>query len=257
MRFLSAVSFLTAIPLPLRRKPTPGEVGGSLGYFPLVGLFIGLVLAALSLALNLVLPATVVNALVLVALMVTTGAIHLDGFIDTCDGLGGHRPVEERWKVMRDSRAGAFGVIGVVLLLLAKYATLNSIPRSLMTAALLTMPVAGRWAMAYAVVAYPYARPSGLGKVFKEHAGRWSMALATVVALTAVVGVAWWADVKLFYIAGPLLLVAAWVIAAGTAAFLQRRFRGLTGDSYGFINEVVELATLLLFSLAFWNRWTG
>ena len=257
MRFFAALSFLTAVRLPLRRAPTPEEVGGSLGYFPVVGLLIGAVLAALSLVLNQVLSATVANALVLAALVAITGALHLDGFVDTCDGLGGHRSVEERWRAMRDSRVGAFGIIGVVLLLLVKYVTLNSIPRSLMTATLLVMPVAGRWAMAYAVVAFPYARPSGMGEAFKRHSGRWSLAAATAITLAAVTGAAWLADFRSFYLAGPILLAAVWLITAAGAAFLRRRFRGLTGDSYGFLNETAELGVLLLFSLAFWNRWAG
>jgi len=243
--------------LPLRRAPTPEEVGGSLGYFTLVGLLIGVVLAALALGLNQVLPATVVNALVLTMLAAITGALHLDGFADTCDGLGGHRSVEERWKVMRDSRVGAFGVIGIVLLLVTKYVALNSIPQSLMTAALLVMPVAGRWAMAYAVVAFPYARPSGMGQAFKQHSGRWSLVTATIVALAATTGAAWLADIGSFYLVGPILLAAVWLITIAGAAFLNRRFRGLTGDSYGFLNETAELGVLLLISLAFWNGWTG
>ncbi|MEE8354013.1 MAG: adenosylcobinamide-GDP ribazoletransferase [Dehalococcoidales bacterium] len=257
MRFFAALSFLTTLRLPLRRSPTPEEVGGSLGYFPLVGLLIGAVLAALSLVLNQVLSATVANALVLAALVVITGALHLDGFVDTCDGLGGHRSVEERWRAMRDSRVGAFGIIGVVLLLVTKYVTLNSIPRSLMTATLLVMPVAGRWAMAYAVVAFPYARPSGMGEAFKRHSGRWSLTAATAITLAAVTGAAWLADFRSFYLAGPILLAAVWLLTAAGAAFLRKRFRGLTGDSYGFLNETAELGVLLLFSLAFWNRWAG
>lgn len=257
MRLFAALSFLTALRLPLRRAPTPQEVGGSLGYFPLVGLLIGAVLAGLSLALSQVLAAPVANALVLVTLVVITGALHLDGFVDTCDGLGGHRSVEERWQAMRDSRVGAFGVIGVVLLLLAKYATLNSIPRSLMTATLLVMPLAGRWAMTYAVVAFPYARPSGMGEAFKQHSGHWNLAAATAITLAAMTGAAWLANFRSFYLAGPIMLAVIWLITAASARFLSKRFDGLTGDSYGFLNEAAELGVLLLFSLAFWNRWAG
>ncbi len=257
MRFFAALSFLTTLQLPLRRPPTAREIGGSLGYFPLVGFLIGVALAWLSLALSQVVATPVADALVLAALVVITGALHLDGFADTCDGLGGHRSVEERRQGMRDSRVGAFGVIGVVLLLLTKYVTLNSIPRNLMTATLLVMPLAGRWAMAYAVVAFPYARPSGMGKAFKQHRGRWSLVAATAVALAVVTGAAWLANVRSFYLAGPILLAFVWLITTAGARFLSKRFHGLTGDSYGFLNETTELGVLLLFSLAFWNRWTG
>ena len=63
-------------------------------------------------------PPPVANGLLIVSLVIITGALHLDGFIDTCDGIAGHKPAEARWQVMHDSRTGAFGVVGAVLLLL-------------------------------------------------------------------------------------------------------------------------------------------
>ena len=128
MGFLAALQFLTSIPLPRKRETTPEELGRSATYFPLVGLIIGLILAGLSWLLHLILPPTLVNALIVAALVIVTGALHLDGFADTCDGIAGHKEVEDRWRVMRDSRAGAFGIVGIVLLLLGKYVSLNSIP---------------------------------------------------------------------------------------------------------------------------------
>ena len=168
MRFLAALKFLTIIPLPWRREASPEEIGRSIGYFPVIGLIIGLILAGLNWLLSLFLPSAVVNALLIVSLVVLSGALHLDGFVDTCDGIAGHKTIEERWRVMHDSRAGAFGIVGVFLLLLVKYVSLNSVPESLLMVTLVLMPVVSRWAMVYTVFAYPYARPAGLGKVFKQ-----------------------------------------------------------------------------------------
>ena len=133
MSFIVALQFLTSIPVPLKREYTPREMGKSTLYFPVVGLIIGLTLAGLHWLLGLLLPYGLVNAFIIIALVLLTGAIHLDGFADTCDGIAGHRTVEERWQVMRDSRVGAFGVVGVVLLLLVKYTALGSIPDYLVT----------------------------------------------------------------------------------------------------------------------------
>ena len=127
MRFLAALKFLTIIPLPSRLEPTPEEVGHSLAYFPVVGIIIGLILAGLNWLLGLFLPPAVVAGLVLVFMVVISGALHLDGFADTCDGIAGHRTAEERLQVMRDSRVGAFAVIGVSLLLLVKYVLFNTL----------------------------------------------------------------------------------------------------------------------------------
>ncbi|MBI2174827.1 MAG: adenosylcobinamide-GDP ribazoletransferase, partial [Candidatus Omnitrophica bacterium] len=170
MRFLAALSFLTIIPLPIRREISPEEVGRSLGYFPVVGVIIGLILAGLNWLFRWFLPPTVISGLLIVAMVLISGALHLDGFIDTCDGIAGHQTVEDRWRVMHDSRVGAFGVIGVFLLLLVKYVSLSSLPESWLTITLLVMPVVSRWAMVYAVFAYPYARPDGLGLAFKQGA---------------------------------------------------------------------------------------
>ena len=249
MKFLAALSFLTIIPLPWRREVSPEQVGRSIGYFPVVGIIIGLILAGLYWLLRLVLPSAVVSGLLLVCLVVLTGGLHLDGFVDTCDGIAGHKTAEARWQVMHDSRAGAFGIVGVCCLLIVKYVSLNSVPDSLMMMTLVLMPVVSRWAMVYAVFAYPYARPSGLGKVFKQAASQRRLAIATLVALA--VAIPW------FRLAGLVIMLGVWVIVVAMAAYLKRKFSGLTGDTYGAINEVAEVGVLILVCLLAHNQWLG
>jgi adenosylcobinamide-GDP ribazoletransferase len=245
--FLAALRFLTVIPVPGRREVAAEDLGRSLGYFPVVGIIIGLILAGLNWLLNLILPSDIVNILLIVSLVVISGALHLDGLADTCDGLGGHKTVEARWEVMRDSRVGGFGFIGICLLLLVKYVSLNGVPQPLLMMTLIIMPVVSRWAMVYAVFAYPYARPDGLGKVFKQ-AARWQqMAVATLVALAVAVGLA--------RLAGLAIMVGIWVIVVLMAAYLKRKFSGLTGDTYGAINEVAEVCVLILVCLLAHNHW--
>jgi len=255
LRFIAAFRFLTVIPVPIKREASAEEVGGSVAYFPLVGLVIGLLLAVLYWLLRQILPGSLASALVVVALVLVNGALHLDGFIDTCDGLSGNKTSEERWRVMRDSRVGAFGVVGGVLLLLVKYVSLNSIPRDLVPAAVVLMPVVSRWTMVYAIVAYPYARPSGLGTVFKQHATWEKFGLATFFALVASGGALWWRGVPYFYIATLAVLAAVWLTAFGSTQYLNGRFAGLTGDSYGAVNEFSEVVALLIVSLLAFNRW--
>jgi adenosylcobinamide-GDP ribazoletransferase len=255
VKFLSALRFLTIIPVPLWREASPEEVGRSLSYFPLVGLIIGLILVVLNWLLGLILPPAVVNGLLIAAMVLLSGALHLDGFIDTCDGLGGHRTVEDRWRIMHDSRAGAFGIVGAVVLLLVKYASLSSVPSNLMTATLVIMPVVSRWAMVYAVFAYPYARPDGLGKVFKEGASGSGLALATVFTLAVAMGAAWWAKTGYFYLAGLVIVSGIWLLTLLMATYLKRKLAGLTGDTYGAINEVAEVGVLLIVGLLAYNQW--
>ena len=240
-RFLAALQFLTIIRLPWRRDVQLEELGRSTGYFPVIGLIIGLILVGLNWLFGLVLPSAVATALLIVSLAVISGALHLDGFVDTCDGIAGHKTVEARWKVMRDSRVGGFGIVGVVLLLLVKYVSLSSIPELLLLTTLVLMPVVSRWAMAYAIFVYPYARPSGLGKAFKQGTSWPRFTMATIITVAVAVVLA--------QLVGLGIMFLIWVITVALAAYFKSKFSGLTGDNYGAINEVAEVAVLILINL--------
>ncbi len=240
-RFLAALQFLTVVGVPWRRGAQADEMGRSAGYFPIIGLIIGLMLVGLSWLFGLLLPALVVDALLVAFLAVISGAMHLDGFADTCDGLAGHRTAEERWQVMHDSRAGAFGIVGVVLILLVKYVSLSSIPADAMMMTLILMPVISRWTMAYAIFAYPYARPDGLGKAFKQGTTwpRFTMATVIVVAVVAVIA----------QLIGLAVLFLGWVVTLAVASYFKSKFNGLTGDNYGAVNEVTEVSVLIFITM--------
>jgi len=239
--FWVALQFLTIIPIPWQRDIREVRIRNSIAYFPVVGLIIGLILAGLSWLFGLALPTGIANALLLVALAVVTGGLHLDGLADTCDGLAGHKTVAERWQIMRDSRVGGFGVIGIVLILLVKYVSLNSIPETLMTASLVLMPVAGRWAMVYSIFAYPYARPSGLGKAFKE-GNRWPVFIIATIITIAIAVVS-------LQLIGLAILAIVLIITTALAVYFKKTFAGLTGDNYGAINEIAEVSVLIVTNL--------
>jgi adenosylcobinamide-GDP ribazoletransferase len=239
MKFIAAFRFLTVIPLPFRRQPAPEEVGGSVVYFPVVGLIIGLILAGVYFVLDLFLPRTISAALIMVGMVLINGALHIDGFIDTCDGLAGNKPAEERWKVMKDSRVGAFGVVGAALLFMVQYASLISLPNNVVYAVLILLPVLSRWSMVYGIMAYPYAKPEGLGTLFKQYA-KWSnFWIGTVIAFVIAEVLGWWMGLGLF------VMAVVWLVNLGWSAYLNKKFAGLTGDSYGAINEVSEVMVLL------------
>lgn len=245
MGLLAALQFLTIIPV--RYRFGADQIGRSTVYFPVVGIVIGAILAVLHYLLGLVLPPSVVNVLLVATMVLLSGGLHLDGLVDTCDGIAGHGTPEERWQVMHDSRAGGFGVIGAALLLLVKFVSLNSVPQNLMMFTLLIAPVISRWTMIYAIFAYPYARPSGLGKAFKQATGRWQFLLATVITLALAAG--------LFRLAGLAILFIVWLLVLATAFYLKRKFAGLTGDTYGAINEVAESGVFIMVSSLAYKHW--
>ncbi len=235
--FIAAFQFLTISPAIVRRMFTAQEMGRAVGWFPLVGLALGGVFYGLAGGLNLAFPPLVTAVFVLAAWLLLTRALHFDGFLDTCDGLFGGFTPERRLEIMRDSRVGAFGVAGGGLLLLAKYAALVSLPH---LPGLALAPVMGRWVLAMAVFAYPYARQKGLGRDMKDNA-RWQQAaLATVLSAGISWAVAGWMGLLAFALSGAVLWLGA--------GFILRRIPGLTGDSYGALCEMTELAVLLLFA---------
>lgn len=255
MSFLTALRFLTVFRIPGGRTETAGDMGKSTVWFPIVGLIIGVILASLNWVFNLFLPEAVTSGLTIALLVVITGAMHLDGFADTCDGLAGNKPAEERWKVMHDSRTGAFGVTGLILLLLVKFVLLNSIPQAFIAPTLVLMPVIGRWAMVYAITMYPYARNQGLGKAFKDGVTRTRLVIATLITFGISIFLAWWADVDYYYVAAIAIMAIIWILVIAEAAYFKRKFAGLTGDTYGAINELAETGMLLIASIACFNAW--
>jgi adenosylcobinamide-GDP ribazoletransferase len=234
--FLAAIQFLTIVPPLIRRPFTAEEMGRSVGFYPLVGLLFGAILLGMNYLLGMIFPSQVRTALVLAVWVLLSGALHLDGFLDACDGLFGGFTPERRLEIMRDERLGAFALVGGVLLLIVKFSALAALAGST-GIALLLAPTLGRWGMACAVVVFPYGRLHGLGRDMKDQATIWHLILATGTAITA----AWL--IKGY--SGIAALIVAGILALGIAAFTLKRIPGLTGDIYGAINELVEVASLL------------
>jgi len=205
--FLAALQFLTISPPLIRRMFTPRELGRAVGFFPLVGLLVGGLLVGLGDIFFMVWPPPISAALILVAWVVATGALHLDGFLDSCDGLLGGATPEKRLHIMKDERVGAFAVVGGTLLLLLKYLTLWSVQDRLEACLLAT--VLGHWAIVLPIVFFPYARPEGLGRSMKDNAGWWEVFLATLVALAA----SWLAGGERGLLAMALVGGATWLAA--------------------------------------------
>jgi adenosylcobinamide-GDP ribazoletransferase len=232
----AAFSFLTILPLGFAEGRKPGY---AFAWFPLVGLGIGITLAAVA---WLPVGTPELRAfLILLTWVILTGALHLDGLADSCDGLLATVEPQRRLEIMRDPRTGSWAVVGVVLLLLGKWISLQTLPPWM----LILPPVIGRWSMVLAAYRYPYARSTGLGAYFREGLGsrQWWIATACTVLITAALA--------LFVhpiLAGlfPLGLILALLLSRWAA---QRLGGGLTGDVYGALCEIIELACLLCLAI--------
>jgi adenosylcobinamide-GDP ribazoletransferase len=235
-----ALQFLTVVPPLWRRTPRPADFGVADACFPLVGLALGGVLVLLDWLTAAVLPSTV-RAVALVAILAAlTGALHLDGLVDTFDGAFAGSDRAGRLAIMRDPRAGTFGVVAVVLLLLLKVAAAGELTSS-RAAALALAPCLGRWAIVYATWTFPYARPEGLGRGFKDGLRRAHVAFAGLSALGA--------STYLAGVFGMLVFCAATAATWALGSWLAGRLGGLTGDTYGALCETVETGVWLLFGI--------
>lgn len=226
--FLTALALLTIIPVRYREPIT----ARAYAWFPLVGLLIGASLVAAQFLLRVIFSDWVASALLLALWVALSGALHLDGFADACDALFAATTRERRLDILRDVHLGTFGAVGLILLLIVKFAALAS---ATLSAPLLLAPVLGRWAMVFAAT-FPLARSSGMAAMFRAGLTRPIVLIATMftVLVCACLGTR-----------GLLALVVAFIVAFFVARVALNRLGGLTGDIYGMICESVEVAVLL------------
>jgi len=249
LELITAIRFLTIIPIPWGRPESPKAVGRSQAYFPLVGLGLGLALVGLDQGLGRVLADAPRAWLLVLALAVLSGGMHLDGLADSADGLlGAHgRTRERRLAIMRDGRVGAYGVVALIAVLSLKWSAVLSLPVGVRAEALLLVPCLGRAAVVVGTTAFPYARPAGLGQGLHQAARRSTLAVAGAIALGASGALLGWGGLVI------AIVVTATALAIG--AWATRRLGGLTGDVYGALVEITEVMTLLLVAAGGGRGW--
>jgi adenosylcobinamide-GDP ribazoletransferase len=258
---LAAFQFLTRLPIPARFEYTETICRRSVIFYPLVGAVIGLLLSLAGAGLLHIVPVLPAACLMLVLWVGLTGGLHLDGLMDTADGILSHRPREQMLEIMKDSRVGAMGVIVCVLQLLLKFALLYSllstgIWRSA-SILLVVVPIWSRWFMIVGIQGWPYARrESGMGS-FYQGVRRKHVYAGLVLGIVLTAAMIWtgsqivdipneWPALRglvwLYIAAFPLLTFCC---GYGIAAYLAHKLGGLTGDTYGALNELLETILLL------------
>lgn len=244
---LTALMFLTRIPVPAWVGHSETQLNRSARYFPLAGLVVGAIAALAYAAAASVLPHPVAVALAMVAAVLATGAFHEDGFADTCDGLGGGRTREDALRIMQDSRVGAYGAIGIVLLLLLRFETLAAIGPERMLAALAAGNAISRFFPVLLIRLLPYARAEGgKSKPFANSIGMIDVLIALAIGLL---------PVALLLPPRDWLAVLPPLAACGLLGITFRtRLGGYTGDCLGATQQVCELVFYLsLLVLAGWT----
>ncbi len=247
--FFTALGFFTRIPVPAWVPWSPERLNHAARYFPLVGWVVGAAGAASFLALDTILPTSLAILLSIAVTIRLTGAFHEDGWADTCDGLGGGWERQQVLAIMKDSRIGTYGTVGLVLMLLAKAGALIELGGQGSGGVALALLVAhplSRLTSTCLIHWLPYARDDdrSKSKPLAHRLERGELATAAAFGLL------------------PLLLLgpaeAMWVLLAVStvtiwaARLFLRRLGGYTGDCLGAVQQVTELACYLGLLVA-WN----
>ena len=264
--FFIGLQFLTRISIVEQKDWCEKDFADSVRYFPLIGLVLGIIYTAFAALLlsflpqnGILLPHHVVAAILLILPILLTGGLHCDGFMDTMDGLFSGRSRERMLEIMKDSRVGANGVFAFVLLMIFDWSILLDLLQSAwLFPALFAMPIVSRLMMVVAISAFPYARPVGMGKAFKDGGTKSVLYGAFFYTLILVFfpGVA--ADflgiipldaagLSSWLLSMTAVIFAALLFTIFFASYATRHLGGLTGDVYGAITTLTETLVLLSF----------
>jgi len=236
--YFIALQFLTIIPLPFTRRVEERDLGRSMAFFPLVGLTLGALLAGADFILTPWLPRPVSDLLLVSILSAVTGCLHLDGLADVCDGLAARGDRDRFLEVMKDSRIGAVGVVGLILGLLIKYQALLHIPLHYKREALLIFPMVARFSQVQMAVGSSRAKTDGLASIFIDGAGVRQFISAAIITLAVAF--------ILFGVRGLYAIIPLYLFTWGLKVFFHRKLGGISGDIIGCASELSEILCLLL-----------
>ena len=198
-----------------------------------------------------VFPDGVLRPMLVLLLVILSGGLHLDGFADVCDGFYAGRTKADALRIMKDPHLGTMAVIGIISVLMMKVVLLTYLPATMLGSALLIFPAIGRGGMVWGMRMAPYARAEGgTGEAFfRTLAGRHVWTATIFLSIWALLCAGWPALILL------TLAVGATKMFVG---YCGRRIGGMTGDTLGTLNELLELFTLMLYyPLSRWQMAPG
>jgi adenosylcobinamide-GDP ribazoletransferase len=234
-----AIGFLTRFPFAVHASIDARDQARSVAWYPAVGVLIGSVLATLAVLLRDA-PPLLASALLVVAWVACTGALHLDGLADSADAwIGGMGDRTRTLAIMKDPRSGPAGVVALVLVLLVKFAALASL-RAPAWPALLLAPTLARAGLVALVIGTPYARENGLATPLLA-----APRAACAMAVAATVAAACFAFGRSGIVAS-IVCAIVWLLLRRAS---MRRLGGYTGDTAGALAECLEAATLTVLAL--------
>lgn len=247
--FFTALGYFTRLPIPSWVPYSADRLNHAARYFPLIGWVVGAAGAAVFWFARQWLPSSLSVILAMAATIRLTGAFHEDGWADACDGLGGGWKKMQVLEIMKDSRIGTYGTVGLVLLLLAKAAALVEIAAHGVPIAIIAMIVAhalSRFASTSLIHTLPYVREddSSKSRPLAKKLSQFELLIAAAGGLLPL------------FLLQPIealgACVAVAIVTFWAARLFVRRLGGYTGDCLGAVQQIAELATYLGILIA-WN----
>ncbi len=232
-----ATSFLTILPVAID-SANESDVAASMAWFPLIGVAMGIVFALEDYALAFVLGHALRSAIIVLSMVVLSGAVHLDGLADTADALGGGRDRIRALEILRDSRIGAFGAIALFFVLGLKVLSLAGLSGRSRLAALILAPTLARWALVAVSYKMDYLRTDGAGSSMLGRQNERNLAISSAIAILAMIP----------FISGKVIVTYLIAVIATVAmrSFYRRWLRGITGDLIGACGELVEVIAMIV-----------
>jgi adenosylcobinamide-GDP ribazoletransferase len=235
-----AVAFLTRLPVG-GGKLTAARLSRAAAWFPAVGLLVGGVMAGTRALAGLVLEPGPATVLALLAAVLATGGFHEDGLADAADAMGAHATRARKLEILRDPRVGTYGALALVFAVALPLVALAPLDDARFARAALVGHVLGRWSTLPLALVLPPARPEGSGALVRT--GPVGLAVGTFIAVATAL------------LAGGLLVgaIALAVACVGTLVggwVTLRVLGGVSGDTFGAVNKLVEIAAYLALAAA-------
>lgn len=230
--------FMTRLPIPIQIDMDKKTISKGILFLPLVGMVVGAISWIVYYLLSFI-NRDVAALGAMVANVIATGGLHIDGLSDTCDGFFSARSRDRILEIMKDSRIGTFGVIAIIIVLLSKYILISNLSQDILPATLILVFGASRFGAALLITFGKSARPGGLGDMFSSSSIKGYFWLSAIIftAIGAVFG--GWA------------FIAALIVVIVSSLLLMRRsykiIGGLTGDVYGAGIELCDILGLITF----------
>ncbi|TPN82305.1 adenosylcobinamide-GDP ribazoletransferase [Aquimarina algicola] len=233
--FFTALMFFTRIPCPKWVNHDPEYLRLSAKYFPLVGIIVGSIGAGVFYGLSFLFPIEIAILLSMSATIYTTGAFHEDGFADVCDGFGGGWTKEKILLIMKDSRLGTYGTVGILLVLATKFTALSSISPAYLPLIMIAGHSTSRFIATTLIYTHPYVRDTDNSKA-KPAAKSMSTSMLIMSAVFGIIPLVFFMNPWFF-----AALIPMYISKMFLAAKFKKWIGGQTGDCAGAVQQLSEV----------------